>query len=340
MLAARNRAAESAVMSEHPAPLHERRKALATLSVVVALCAVVLLTGRITAPAPLRTAPASAAGGTVDQRPHPLRARTGPPDDAAQRTVPVAPPPGRCVTVPILVYHYIRVPLRSGLAFELSVTPEQFQAQMDWLRIAGGSPVTLEQVMAALRGGPPLPPHAVVLTFDDGYADFATAAFPVLQREQFTATSFVVSGFVGRPGYMSAAQVQEVAADGIVIGAHTVHHIDLAAASRQVDTAEIDASKAALQQLLGKTIADFAYPYGDVNASVVSLVREAGFADAVTMQAGDESCAGAPFLLPRIRVIGSDSVATFAYSARLPAPPPHWVDPGMPLTGPPGTRDR
>src|SRR5205085_448269 len=82
-------------------------------------------------------------------------------------------------------------------------------------------------VVAALGGGRPLPAHPVVLTFDDGYRDFSTTALPVLEADGLTATVFVVSGFVGRPGYMTAADVAAAAAAGMTIGAHTVHHVAL-----------------------------------------------------------------------------------------------------------------
>src|SRR2546425_9409106 len=73
---------------------------------------------------------------------------------------------GACVDVPVLLYHYIRVVRnpRDRVGWELSVTPPEFRAQMDWLRRAGGHPVTLAQLTDALKGGPALPPRAVALT--------------------------------------------------------------------------------------------------------------------------------------------------------------------------------
>jgi peptidoglycan/xylan/chitin deacetylase (PgdA/CDA1 family) len=250
------------------------------------------------------------------------------PVQAARAVTPVI----RCLRVPVLMYHYIRVNLHADdvTGYELSVTPDAFAAQMDWLRMAGGHPVTLAQIMTALAGGPPLPPHAVVLTFDDGYADFATAAFPVLQAEHFVATDFVVSGNVGHAGYMSAAQVQEMAAAGMVIGAHTVHHVDLVAASPEVASIEISASRSALQDLLHRQVLDFAYPYGAENPLVAALVAQAGFRDAVTTAPGDLQCSSHAYLLERERVGGSDTVSSFAMSAGVAEPPPGWHDPGLP----------
>src|SRR5579884_3853514 len=195
---------------------------------------------------------------------------------------------------------------------------------MDWLKRAGGHPVTLSQVLQAMAGGAPLPPHPVVLTFDDGYDDFATAATPVLLRDGFVGTDFVVSGFVGRPGYMTAQQVQQVAAAGMVIGAHTVHHVDLAALPAALQAIEIASSRQVLQQLLHRPVLDFAYPYGDFTATTAALVAKAGFSDAVTLTAGTQQCASDRYLLDRIRVQGSDTVWTFARSAGVAPPPPGW----------------
>ena len=259
------------------------------------------------------------------------------PDDAlapfSLRDHAPGPDPGalvaHCLGVPILVYHYIRVnPVPTDrVGWNLSVTPAEFQAQMDWLHAVGAHAVSPAQVVAALSGGQALPARAVVLTFDDGYDDFATAAEPVLSRDGFVATDYVVSGFIGRPGYMTAADVKQAAASGFVIGAHTVNHVNLTALPTAAAAAEIQVSKAVLEQLLGKPVLDFAYPYGGVSPSVAALVAEAGFRDAMTMDAGSVQCAGAALWLHRVRIGGSDTVWSFAAKADIPTPPTYWVDP-------------
>src|SRR3984893_1845623 len=145
---------------------------------------------------------------------------------------------------------------------------------MDWLHAAGGHPVTMEKLMTALNGGAGLPSHPVVLTFDDGHDDFTTLAAPILARNRIVGINYVVSGFLGRYAYITAAQVQNVAAMGMVIGAHTVDHVNLNAMSSQVAKTEIGASKAALEHLLGHPVKDFAYSCFDFNGSVVSVVAQ------------------------------------------------------------------
>jgi peptidoglycan/xylan/chitin deacetylase (PgdA/CDA1 family) len=264
--------------------------------------------------------------------------------------VPPATPPvrrgpvviGHCVGVPILLYHYIRVVnrVRDPLGWRLSVTPPEFQAQMDWLRVAGGHPVTLAQMMSAVEGGPPLPPHPVMLTFDDGYADFATAVVPDLVANRFVGTDFVISGFIGHTSYMTASQVVEVVREGMVIGAHTETHVDLAAESSAAAWGQIEGSRTALMQLTGTKVLDFAYPYGDFDNEVVALVAKAGFRDAVTELGGDRQCYGLRYYVPRTEVVGSDTVWSFAAKARIAGPPRGWVDPGWPPTPTPTATHR
>jgi len=250
------------------------------------------------------------------------------PAPAVEVAAPVISVPG--ITVPILVYHYIRVNpvVTDHVGWDLSVTPAEFQAQMDWLHQAGGHTVTLQQLIAAMHGGPPLPSRAVVLTFDDGHDDFATRAAPVLKADGFVGISFVVSGFLGRTSYMTAAQVQHVAALGMVIGDHTVNHVDLAAMSPALARTEILACQATLQQLIGKPVLDFAYPYGDYNGTVAGIVQAAGFMDAATMNAGTFQTYPGRFLLHRTRIGGGDSVWSFAGKAGISGPPSNWTDPG------------
>jgi len=227
--------------------------------------------------------------------------------------------------VPILMYHSV-----GDGGDPLTVAPQELDEQLDFLRSAGFETVTLRQVLDAQDGAGKLPRHPVVLTFDDGYADFATAAVPVLRADHLVATDFVVSGFMGRPSYMTAAQVQSVNQEGMVIGAHTVHHVDLVALPAPAAAAEIATSRATLQGLLGHLVDDFAYPYGDVDPTVAALVAAAGFRDAVTTEAGTSQCASAPDMLRRIRIGGSDTVWSFASKAEIPEPPSNWQDPLQP----------
>jgi peptidoglycan/xylan/chitin deacetylase (PgdA/CDA1 family) len=272
-----------------------------------------------------RSGVAVAGDQPVLQLPTPLRGQT------VRAPAPTAIAPAGCVSVPIVYYHYIRTdtnPHDPG-GMQLSVSPMTFQAQMDWLRSAGGHPVTLADVMNAINGGRRLPPHPVVLTFDDGHNDFATRAVPVLLRDGFVATTFVVPGFLGQPSYMTQEQVLQVAADGMIIGAHTMHHVNLTSLSRALAWSEIATSKSILEHLIGRSVLDFAYPYGAENQAVEEDVANAGFRDAVATTWGTEQCLAGRYALHRFEIRGSDNLAAFATDVGVLPPPPGWIDPAL-----------
>ncbi len=223
------------------------------------------------------------------------------------------------MAVPILMYHYIRVnPVPDDrVGAGLSVTPEHFSAQMDALAARGVHSITPTQLVYAMQVGAPLPPNPVILTFDDGYADFATTAVPILVAHHFVAVSYVITGKIGTPNYMTAEQLKQVEAVGMVIGAHTVHHLALAKVSPASANAEIVQSKAALEQLLGHPVVDFCYPFGSFNAQVVAMVQAAGFLDAVTTVAGLSHPPATVFTLTRQRVGGGDTVENVLQKASL-----------------------
>ena len=246
----------------------------------------------------------------------------GPPVSGPQPVV-LSLPARPHLTVPILYYHYIRdihPTAQNQLSVALSISPALFAQQMALLHVEGAHPITLAMLMDALDGTSALPANPVVLTFDDGYADFATNVEPVMVRYGFVATDYVVSGFLNRPRYMTAAQVQEMDAAGMVIGSHTVHHVNLANVSLPVAFAEIEGGKAALEQLLGHPVLDFAYPCGGFDPAVEQLVLQAGFSDAVTTMGGDAQTLAARFELRRTELGGAPSLAAFAEDAGLPVP--------------------
>jgi peptidoglycan/xylan/chitin deacetylase (PgdA/CDA1 family) len=151
----------------------------------------------------------------------------------------------------------------------------------------------------------------VVITFDDGYADLYTQAFPVLKRHHFKAVAYIVSGFVGRMGQnVSAAQVREMDAYGIEIGAHTMNHADLTKAGGSLG-AELSGSKAALEAIVGHPVLDFCYPAGRFNAQVIQAVQAAGFDSATTTQPGAVHTLNDRFAWSRIRVSGGESMDDF-----------------------------
>jgi peptidoglycan/xylan/chitin deacetylase (PgdA/CDA1 family) len=245
----------------------------------------------------LQTTPASASGSASEGA-----------------TVPWAPvgssaagtPPGT-LTIPILMYHYVRVVTnpRDIIGKNLSVTSTLFAQQMQYLADHDYTTLTLRDVYSILAGEELLPARPVALTFDDGYLDFYTNAWPILKEHNFTATSYIITGFVGGSAYMTWDQIRELDATGMVdFGAHTVHHLDLQLLGPTRLWKEIYGSKLALEQQLGHPVTDFDYPSGEYNAQVIADVERAGFKTAVTTHYGVHQTINLAFTMRRVRVTG------------------------------------
>jgi peptidoglycan/xylan/chitin deacetylase (PgdA/CDA1 family) len=207
------------------------------------------------------------------------------------------------VWVPILLYHYVRVaPPSDRVGVNLSVTPPTFAKQMHYLRDHGFTTMTMRQLDDALLQHRPLPPRPLVLTFDDGYRDFYTAAAPVMRELGITATEYIPTELVGRPNYMTWAQIQELDAQGFEMGAHSEFHVDLTHLSQARLQLEIEGCKAQLESHLGHPVVDFAYPYGKFDPVVEAEVRSVGFWSATTTVQGGVHNSDQMFTLTRMRV--------------------------------------
>jgi peptidoglycan/xylan/chitin deacetylase (PgdA/CDA1 family) len=176
-----------------------------------------------------------------------------------------------------------------------TVQPERFEEQARYIRDEGYSALTISELIR-MRDANALPEKAVVLTFDDGFADFHETALPILVRYRLMATLYVVSGYLGRTSewldyadakslrLLSWPQLAEIEKNGIEIGAHTLSHppLDTLPLGRARD--EIVLSKRHLEDRLGVDIKSFAYPYGYYSKSVRDLVVSAGYTSACAVR--------------------------------------------------------
>ncbi len=205
----------------------------------------------------------------------------------------------------ILTYHSI-----SWGDSHLKVSPSLFTEQMEWLK-ANVRVVPLGEIVAALAGRTPLPERAVVLTFDDGFRDFYTAAAPVLRRLRLPATVFLPTGYCGKsncwpsqPAWVDEdalldwKQVNELVQDGFKIGAHGIHHADLTSLSVEEAELEICGSKADIEEQTACQVEFFAYPYGRWSPILRALVL-GNFRGACATAAGIVEPDADPFALPR-----------------------------------------
>jgi peptidoglycan/xylan/chitin deacetylase (PgdA/CDA1 family) len=187
-------------------------------------------------------------------------------------------------SAPILMYHYVRAVDQGAdpLGWELSITPELLDQHLALLAQQGYTGVRMDVLARCMRGEPLCPARPVALTFDDGYADAYSAALPVLQHYGFTATFYVVSGFVGQPGYMTWEQLAGLRDAGMEIGAHSISHPDLTTLDAFELARQLNEPKAEIETRLGVRVVSFCYPAGRYNGAVIEAVRAAGYENATT----------------------------------------------------------
>ncbi len=213
----------------------------------------------------------------------------------------------KTVHVPILMYHYIEYnhDPKDTIRISLTVTPFWLEKQLQYLADNGYTTISPAQLAAAVDGRASLPAKPVVLTFDDGYRDFYTDAWPLLEKYHARATTYVVADFLDKPNYMFSWQLERIATESgglIDIGAHTRHHVGLALVSPERAWDEIFHSKTELEEKIGRPVTDFAYPYGNFNQTVAQMVARAGFLTAAATIFGETEGPGNLFFLPRVRV--------------------------------------
>ena len=200
-----------------------------------------------------------------------------------------------------------------------AVSEKNFRKQLQLLKHEGWQTVCsrdLEQRDAvALR--------SVVITFDDGFADNFDCSFPHLLSAGFTATWLVVSGDVGRVSrwkdedapqrpMLDRKQLAEMVAAGMEIGAHTRTHARLTELDQSMIDDEVRGSRQDLEDMLGRPITSFAYPYGRFNEAAIEAVKRAGFRIAYTTRTGWVGSEPDPLKVRRVAIFSSDNLSTFA----------------------------
>ncbi|HOY02595.1 MAG TPA: polysaccharide deacetylase family protein [Zoogloea sp.] len=228
--------------------------------------------------------------------------------------------------VQILMYHRVghfpgRVKAHGALYCHLP----RFRAQMKMFRVLGYSVISLDDAAAGLRGEIALPPRPLVLTFDDAYVDFLANAAPVLKAHGYPATVYAVSGLIGTTSswdagvgpepapLMNVAQLREVQDLGFTIGSHSKTHLRLAQQDDACIAAETRDSKTALEDLLGRRVDHFCYPYGSHDLRAVQAAAAAGYVTGTTCVRAAATPAEDLLALPRKAVSRGDDVFGVAW---------------------------
>ncbi len=221
----------------------------------------------------------------------------------------------------ILMYHGLGPRAHGDI-----ITPAAFGGEMQSLRSAGFTFVTLSQIAAFLQGGS-LPPNAVAVTFDDGLQSVYTYAFPILEQDHIPFATFLIAGRVNNvTGDLSWAQVKAMVRSRLLtVGSHTfsshgsvasgphttgaaltTHIYDLATGQTETNaqyTARVEGDLVRARKILqletGQPVTWFAYPFGAYDPAVEQMLMQAGYQYAVSTIGWGATAYAQPLVLPR-----------------------------------------
>jgi peptidoglycan/xylan/chitin deacetylase (PgdA/CDA1 family) len=198
--------------------------------------------------------------------------------------------------LPILLYHRVVKDSIKDSVVGIYVTEKVFEEQLAHLQKNNFKTITFIDVSKALKGEKTLSDKNIILTFDDGYEDNYTSAFPLLKKYNSTAVIFLVTGqdsnvwdsTKNEPGakLLNAEQIKTMFDYGIEFGAHTLNHTNLTEVSKNQLLKEIYNSKIFLQKELQIPVISFAYPYGECNIMAKEAVKQLGFEFGVATDSG------------------------------------------------------
>lgn len=215
------------------------------------------------------------------------------------------------IVAPMLLYHFVgRESLeRDGASTtRFDVTTANFDAQLALLHRLGYQTVTVAEIAAALRGEGTLPERPIAITFDDGWAEQYSIAFPLLQKYGMKATFYVPSSYSTGGRVVTWEELEELRDAGMEIGAHTRKHVNLLAVSVADASYEISGSKSMLEAKLDITVESMAYPYGLYSGSTVALAQKAGYRAAVALNASPKQSLSNLYALHRFEIHGAHTL--------------------------------
>ncbi|WP_276482248.1 polysaccharide deacetylase family protein [Paraflavitalea pollutisoli] len=215
-----------------------------------------------------------------------------------QQRPAVATPP-----VPILCYHNIRASLE-GHRPDYTIDRERFRQHLQSLYDRGYHTITAHQLYQHLTHGTVLPEKPVMITFDDNRLEHFTVAAPILRQFGFTGVFFIMTVTIGKPGYMTAAQIKQLVGDGHTIGVHTWNHPDMRHLTQEQWRVQVDLPRQTLERITGQPAPYFAFPYGAWNEAALLQLKSRGMKLAFQLN-GKTSSINALYTIRRLEVAGN-----------------------------------
>jgi peptidoglycan/xylan/chitin deacetylase (PgdA/CDA1 family) len=224
----------------------------------------------------------------------------------------------------ILTYHRFVDEARSPF----SVAGHALDKQMQWLA-AENAQRSSEAILSTLAGEKQ---SGCVVTMDDGDPSVYEIAAPIFERHNIPYIIYAVPGRIGQNDHMTPAQMRDLTGRGAEIGSHSMTHRSMTSLSAKELAFELAESKKRIEDITGKTVTSFAYPFGtlrDFNAAVADAMREAGYAFALTSQHGVVEAGQDAMLLPRIKIEGGDPDWLFHMACRGGLDAWRFIDAGL-----------
>lgn len=218
-----------------------------------------------------------------------------------------ATPTNQSVKIPILIYHSIRpyYPGITKLIKEFTVPPDVFEDQLQYLKNNGYTVIVLDDLINHFSSGTPLPTKPVIITLDDGWENQYRYAYPLLKKKNYLAIFYVYPDAVNTKHFLTWEEINILAKNGMVIGDHTYSHPELPKVTDpNALRKEIVESKKVIEDHIGKSVKDFAYPFGAYTSKHVDLVKQAGYQSARTVYSGTLQTPDISFTLRGIIVTG------------------------------------
>jgi len=206
--------------------------------------------------------------------------------------------------IPIIMYHYVEyiTDINDLVKKRLDINPYTFEQELNSLKNNGWQTYFIKDIPDIISEKTKISSQSVVLTFDDGYEDFYSVVFPLLKKYQLKATIYLIYDFIGRKGFLTKQEVEEIVKSGLVeIGSHTLNHYYLKYLPTSTQRKQISESKKKIEDDFGIKVSTFAYPYGAFSQETINLVKEASYSAAVSVIRGAYQSKNNLFYLSRIR---------------------------------------
>lgn len=220
---------------------------------------------------------------------------------------------GPCVYVPTLMYHHVQTPEQAKKKNQVALTVRttDFRAQMQYLKDKAYNVILMQDLLNFFEQGITLPKKSVLLTFDDGYGDFYTDAYPILREFDYPATVFIPTGLMNNADYLTWDKISEMAGNRILFANHTWSHKNV---KTKEDVLKMEISTADVQlKEKGLNIPKvFAYPYGLEGNSAISFLQGLDYKLAFSTKHGGTLCKKQMLDLPRVR-IGNGNLSIYGF---------------------------